>query len=131
MARYDVTVRIRTGWPPSASDLFAMRSAGRHMPGPMRLRSVVSCLDGDSELVLRTRGLPAGMAIQQARMALPILGLRRDAVRRIDVRSVHPLDSRRQLLASWQPTPTDRQSPPPAGPPPARVTVLGSRTRRS
>jgi hypothetical protein len=113
MARYDVTVRVRTGWPLSGSDLFAMRCAGRHLPRPLRLRSILFFVDGDSEVVLRTRGLPARMAIQQARLALPMLGLRRDAVRRMDVRCVHLLRSRRHLLASWLPTAPDRHSPPP------------------
>lgn len=113
MARYDVTVRVRTGWPLSGSDLFAMRCAGRHLPRPLRLRSILFFVDGDSEVVLRTRGLPTGMAIQQARLALPMLGLRRNAVRRIDVRRVHLLRSRRHVLASWLPTPPDRPSPSP------------------
>ncbi|TDO30980.1 hypothetical protein EV643_1344 [Kribbella sp. VKM Ac-2527] len=112
MARSDVTVRVRTGWPPSGSDLYAMRCAGRHLPRPLRLRSVLYFVNGDCEVVLRTRGLPTGMAIQQARLALPMLGLRRDAVRRIDVRRVHLLPSRRHLLATWLPTHPDRTSPP-------------------
>lgn len=116
MARYDVTVRVWTGWPPSASDLVAMRCAGRHLPGPLRLRSVMVCLNGDSEVVLRTGGLPPAMAIQQTRLALPLLGLRRDAVHWIDVRRVHLLRSRRHLLASWRPTaPATRSGDTPPG----------------
>ena len=114
MARYNVIVRVQSGWPPSGSDLYALHRAARKMPGPLRLRSVLFFVDGDSEISLRVHGpLPAAMAIQQVRLALPMLSLRRDAVRRIDVVRVHPLRSHRVVLTSWLPTARDRTSPPP------------------
>jgi hypothetical protein len=45
------------------------------------------------------------MAIQQVRLALPMLRLRRERVRQIDVRRIHPLPSHRDLLATWMPPP--------------------------
>jgi len=103
MARYDVTVRVRTGWPVSASGLYELRRAGRRLPGPLRLRLTLVHVEGDIDVILRTRGLPAHAAIHQIRLLLPRLGLRRDRVRRIDVRRAHPLRRHRTLIASWLP----------------------------
>ena len=113
MARYDVTVRVRSGWPPSGSDLYAMRQAARRLPRPLRLRSELFFVGGDCEIVLRTRGLPAAMTVHQIRLALPMLGLRRDDVLRIDVVRRRLFRSRRDVLASWLPAPRDRTNPPP------------------
>jgi hypothetical protein len=115
MARYDVTVRVRTGWPFSASGLFEMRRAGRRLPGPLRLRGTLIHVEGDLEVVLRTHGVPAPSAIHQTRLVLPMLGLRRDRIRRIDVRRTHPLRRHRTLVASWLPS-TGTPAPGPRGP---------------
>jgi hypothetical protein len=116
MARYDVIVRVRSGWPPSGSELYAMRRAARKLPGRLRLRSVLFFVEGECEIVLRLRGpLPTTMAIQQVRLVLPMLGLRRDSVRRIDVARPHLLRSHREVLTSWLPTTRDRVGPPPPG----------------
>lgn len=80
-----------------------MRSAARKMPRALRLHSVLFFVEGDVEIVLRAHGPTPAMAVQQARLALPMLGLRRDAVRRIDVTGVHLLRSHRTLLISWLP----------------------------
>ncbi|HZO66183.1 MAG TPA: hypothetical protein VFB74_14355 [Kribbellaceae bacterium] len=116
MARYDVTVRVHTGWPVSASGHFEMRRVGRSLPGPVRLRKILIYVEGYTEIVLRTRGLPARMAIHQARLTTPMLGLRRDRIRRIDVHRAHVLRSRRTLLASWLPhAATTTPAPGPGG----------------
>jgi hypothetical protein len=111
MARYDVTVRVHTGWPVSASGHYEMRRVGRSMPGPLRLRGILIYVEGYTEVVLRTRGLPAKMAIHQARLTIPMLGLRRDRIHFIAVRRAHPLPGRRALLATW-PTPAKTASAP-------------------
>jgi hypothetical protein len=103
MARYVVRVRVRMGWPASASELHEIRYAGRRLPRPMRLRSALCFVEGDVEFTLRTRSQTPAMAIQQVRLALPMLRLRRETVRRIDVLRIHPLPSRRYLLSSWTP----------------------------
>lgn len=107
MARYEVTVRVHTGWPASAADWFELRQAGRALPRPLRLRRVVSiCIEGDTEVVIRTRGLRPRMAIHQARLAIPLLGLRRDRIRQIQVRQVHLLGRRTEVIDQW-PKPGD------------------------
>jgi hypothetical protein len=103
MGRYNVVVRVHCGFPPSAAELHKLRRAARHLPRPLRLRSVLFFVEGDEEVVLRTHGIPTSMALQQVRLALPMLGLRRDAVRRIDVVQVHLLPSHRTTLATWLP----------------------------
>lgn len=108
MARYHVAVRLQCGWPPSAAELHAMRDAARRMPRPLRLHSVLFFVEGEVEVVLRTRGQTPTMAVQQVRLVLPMLRLRREAVRRIDVIRVHLLRSHRDLLTSWQPPARDR-----------------------
>ncbi|WP_020390807.1 hypothetical protein [Kribbella catacumbae] len=113
MARFDVGVRLRCGFPPSASELHKMRRAARRLPRPLRLHSVLFFVEGDVEVVLRIHGPTPAMAVQQARLALPMLGLRRDAVRRIDVIRVHLLRSHRAVLATWLPPSRDRNCPPP------------------
>jgi hypothetical protein len=105
MGWYVVRIRVRMGWPASASDLHATRYAGRRLPWPMRLRSDLCFVHGDVEFTLRTRSQTPTMAIQQVRLALPMLRLRRETVRQIDVRRMHPLPSHRDLLASWRPPP--------------------------
>ncbi|NEA30538.1 hypothetical protein [Streptomyces sp. SID13031] len=105
MARYHVRVRVRTGWPASAGDLYATRYAARRLPRPMRLLSTLCYVEGDVEFTLRTRCQTPAMAIQQVRLALPMLRLRRETVRRIDVLRIHPLPSYRFVLASWTPLP--------------------------
>lgn len=105
MAWFSVRVRVRTGWPASASDLYATRYAARRLPRPLRLRSALCFVEGDVEFTLRTRCQEPAMAIQQVRLALPMLRLRRDTVRRIDVLSIHLLPSHRRVLASWTPLP--------------------------
>lgn len=105
MGWYHVRVRVRTGWPASAGDLYATRSAARRLPWPLRLRSVLCFVEGDVEFTLRTRGQVPAMAIQQVRLALPMLRLRRDTIRRIDVLNIHVLPSHRRVLASWTPPP--------------------------
>jgi hypothetical protein len=91
------------GWPASASELHATRYAGRRLPWPMRLRSDLCFVQGDVEFTLRTRSQTPAMAVQQVRLALPMLRLRRETVRQIDVLRMHPLPSHRHLLASWTP----------------------------
>jgi hypothetical protein len=49
------------------------------------------------------------MTIQQIRLALPMMRLRREKVQRIDVLRIHPLPSHRDLLASWTPRPGQKQ----------------------
>jgi hypothetical protein len=71
----------------------------------MRLRSDLCFVEGDVEFTLRIRSQTPPMAIQQVRLALPMLRLRRESVRRIDVLRIHPLPSHRHLLASWTPPP--------------------------
>jgi hypothetical protein len=115
MARYDVTVRVRTGWPVSASGHYEMRRVGRSLPGHLRLRRILIYVEGYTEIVLRTRGLPARMAIHQARLTVPMLGLRRDRIHFVAVRRAHPLPARRTLLATW-PTVTATASAPAPGP---------------
>ncbi|MDX6262610.1 MAG: hypothetical protein QOH84_4298 [Kribbellaceae bacterium] len=103
MARYVVRVRVRMGWPASASELYEIRYAGHRLPRPMRLRSALCFVEGDVEFTLRTRSQTPAMAIQQVRLALPMLRLRRETVRQIDVLRNHPLPSHRYLLSSWTP----------------------------
>lgn len=111
MGRYNVVVRVHCGFPPSAAELHKLRRAARRLPRPLRLRSILFFVEGDEEVVLRTHGLPSAMAIQQVRLALPMLGLRRDAVRRIDVVQVHVLPSHRTTLATWLPHDRANRSP--------------------
>ncbi|HEU4947780.1 MAG TPA: hypothetical protein VFT31_11555 [Kribbella sp.] len=103
MARYDVTVRVRTGWPVSASGLVHLREVGRSLPGRCRLRDIVVHTEGFTELILRMTGIPPEMAIHRARLSLPRFDVRREDLRRIEVRRAHPLRSRRELLATWTP----------------------------
>jgi hypothetical protein len=53
VARYDVTVRLRTGWPVSASGLIHLRKVGRSLPGRSRLRRILIHTEGFTELTLR------------------------------------------------------------------------------
>ncbi|MFI5706953.1 hypothetical protein [Kribbella sp. NPDC051620] len=108
MGWYVVRIQVRMGWPASASELHAIRYAGHRLPWPMRLRSDLCFIHGDVEFTLRTRSQTPAMAIQQVRLALPMLRLRRERVQRIDVRRLHPLPSHRDLLASWMPHPDRR-----------------------
>jgi hypothetical protein len=112
MARYDVTVRVHTGWPASAADWFDLRQASRSLPRPLRLHRVLSLyIEGDTEVVLRTRGRQPRMAIHQARLTVPMLGLRRDRIRQIEVRRAHLLRRRRTVLDSWPQADTPTRSP--------------------
>jgi hypothetical protein len=115
MALYHVTVRVHTGWPVSASGLYELRDAGAHLPGPLRVRRTLVHVEGYLDVVVRTRRLPAMAAIHQIRLLLPMLGLRRDQVGRIDVRRVHPLRSHRTLIASWLPPAAHPARPGPGG----------------
>lgn len=108
MARYHVTVRVHTGWPVSASGLYELRYAGTHLPGPLRVRRTLVHVEGYLDIVLRTRKMPAKAAIHQIRLLIPMLGLRRDQIGRIDVRRAHPLPSHRTLIATWPPPPAAR-----------------------
>lgn len=114
MARYEVTVRVRTGWPVSASGLHEVRRAGRRLPRPLRFRGTLVHIEGYTDVMLKTRGVPAVSVIHVSRLALPMLGLRRDRIHRIDVRRIHPLRRHRTLVASWLPADT-RPSPHPRG----------------
>ncbi|WP_343965506.1 MULTISPECIES: hypothetical protein [Kribbella] len=105
MGWYVVRIQVRMGWPASASELHEIRYAGRRLPWPMRLRADLCFVHGDVEFTLRTRSQTPAMAIQQVRLALPMLRLRRELVRQIDVRRLHPLPSHRELLATWMPPP--------------------------
>lgn len=116
MARYEVTVRVRTGWPVSASGLYELRRAGRRLPRPLRFRGTLVHVEGYTDVFFTSRGVPAGSVIHVSRLALPMLGLRRDRIRRIDVRRTHPLRRRRTLVASWLPV-DSRPSPHPRGGP--------------
>lgn len=102
MARYEVTVRVHTGWPASAADWHDLRAAGRALPRQVRLRRIVSiCIDGDTEVVIRTRGRQPRMAIQQVRLMIPLLGLRRDRIRQIEVRRLQVLRRRTEVIDRW------------------------------
>lgn len=105
MALYHVTVRVRTGWPVSASGLWDLRAAGRRLPAPVRVRRTLCHVEGALEITLRSHGLTAPGVIPVIRLLLPMLGLRRDQLERIDVRRMHPLPSRRTILATWPPPP--------------------------
>jgi hypothetical protein len=110
-----VTVRLRTGWPVSASGLAHLREVGRSLPGRCRLRGILVHTEGFTEVTLRMTGVPPEMAIHQARLTLPRFDVRREDLRRIEVRRAHPLPSRRNLLATWTPPPPTRR-PRPTGP---------------
>jgi hypothetical protein len=109
MAWYVVRLRVRTGWPASAADLHATRYAARRLPRSMRRVSALCFVEGDVEFTLRVRAPTPSMTIQQIRLALPMLRLRREKVQRIDVLRIHPLPSHRDLLASWTPRPGQKQ----------------------
>ena len=105
MPRYRVTVRVRTGWPVSASGLWDLRAAGRRLPAPIRLSRTICHVEGYLELTMRSRKLTAMGVIHAIRLLLPMLGMRRDQLERIDVRRIHPIPARRILLATWPPPP--------------------------
>jgi hypothetical protein len=103
VARYDVIVRLRTGWPVSASGLIHLRKVGRSLPGRSRLRRIVIQTEGFTELTLRMTGIPPEMAIQQARLTLPRFDIPRENLSRIEVRRSHLLPNHRTLLLTWSP----------------------------
>lgn len=105
MKQYRVTVRVRTGWPVSASGLWALRAAGRRLPAPIRVSQTVCHVEGYLEITMHSHRVTATTAINLVRILLPRLGLRRDQLERVDVRRIHPLPSRRTLLATWPPPP--------------------------
>ena len=109
MPRYYVTVKVRTGWPVSASGLWDLRAAGRRLPAPIRVRQTICHVEGYLVITMRSRRVPATTAIHLVRLLLPRLGLRRDQLMQVDVCRIHPLPSRRRVLATWPP-------PPPATP---------------
>ncbi|MFC0623034.1 hypothetical protein [Kribbella deserti] len=115
MARYDVVVRVRTGWPVSASGLAHVRRVGRQLPGRCRLRGILVFTEGFVELTFRMQSPGPQEAIQQARLLLPRFDLPRHTLRRVEIRRPHPLPSHRALLAIWHPRPTPTTPGPPTG----------------
>lgn len=115
MARYDVIVRLRSGWPVSASGLVHLRQVGRHLPGRCRLRGILVFTEGYIELTLRMQSPGHREAIDQARLLLPRFGIPRHALRRVEIYRPHPFPSHRALLASWHPRTTPTKPVPPSG----------------
>lgn len=101
VARYDVTVRLRTGWPVSASGLVHLRKVGRSLPGRTRLRRILVHTEGFTELTLRMTGIPPEMAIDRARLTLPRFAIPRENLSRVEVRRSHLLPNHRTLLLTW------------------------------
>jgi hypothetical protein len=103
VARYDVMLRLRTGWPVSASGLIHLRKVGRSLPGGTRLRRILIHTEGFTELTLRMTGIPPEMAIQQARLTLPRFDIPREILFHIEVRRSHLRPNHGTLLLTWSP----------------------------
>jgi hypothetical protein len=114
VARYDVMLRLRTGWPVSASGLIHLREVGRSMPGRTRLRRILTHTEGFTELTLRMTGIPPEMAIHQARLTLPRFDIPREILSRIEVRRSHLLPNHGTLLITWSPRRLTSRFPPPS-----------------
>jgi hypothetical protein len=106
-------MRLRTGWPVSASGLVHLRKVGRSLPGRSRLRRILIHTEGFTELTLRMTGIPPEMAIHQARLTLPRFDIPRESLSRIEVRRSHLLPKHRTLLLTWSPPVLTSRFPPP------------------